>query len=116
MLVFMQMLWKIEDRLSFDQVWHLELEESVAAQDLFKVVAMYKVAGQKRVLAIVEVDSADQLDRAIMGKLPLREYLEFETIWPVRPFESFLEDCRTAFGSAGTAPATGTPLRPLEAK
>jgi hypothetical protein len=31
--------------------------------------------------------------------LPLREFLEFEAIWPVRPFENFLEDCRTHFGA-----------------
>jgi hypothetical protein len=34
-----------------------------------------------------------------MGRLPLREFLEFEAIWPVRPFENFLEDCRTHFGA-----------------
>jgi muconolactone D-isomerase len=64
---------------------------------------MYKVAGQRRVLAIVEIDSADDLDRIIMGKLPLREYLEFEAIWPLRPFESFIEDCKTGFTAAKSA-------------
>jgi hypothetical protein len=34
-----------------------------------------------------------------MGRLPLREFLEFEAIWPHRPFESFLEDCRTHFAT-----------------
>ena len=33
------------------------------------------------------------------GRLSLREFLEFEAIWPVRPFENFLEDCRTHFGA-----------------
>jgi muconolactone D-isomerase len=97
MLFFMQMRWNIEGRISFDEVWDLEVEEHKAAQGNFKVVSMYKVAAQRRVLAIIESDSADQLDRAVMGKLPLREYLEFEAIWPLRPFESFIEDCKTHF-------------------
>ena len=97
MLIYMQMLWNIEGRLSFDEVWKMEVEEAVAAQGHFKVIGMYKVSGQRRVLAIVEIDSADELDRIIMGKLPLREYLEFEAIWPLRTFEAFVEDCKSGF-------------------
>jgi len=99
MLFYMQMRWNIEGRLSFKEVWDLEIEESEAAKADFKILGMYKVAGQRRVIAIVDMPSADDLDRTIMGRLPLREFLEFEAIWPVRPFESFLEDCRTHFGT-----------------
>ena len=102
MLFFMQMKWNVAGRLSFDEVWKLEVEEAVAAQGHFKVLSMYKVAGQQRVIAIVEVDSADELDRTILGRLPLREYLDFEAIWPVRTFESFVEDCRTGFGNGAS--------------
>jgi muconolactone delta-isomerase len=42
---------------------------------------MYKVAAQRRVIAIVEVESADELDRNYMARLPLREYLELEVVW-----------------------------------
>lgn len=99
MIFFLQMRWNIENRLSFKEVWDLEIEEGKAAQTGFKLVGMYKVAGQRRVIAIVDIPSADDLDRTIMGHLPLREYLEFEAIWAVRPFENFLEDCRTHFGT-----------------
>jgi muconolactone delta-isomerase len=58
---------------------------------------MYKVAGQKRVLAIVDMESPEALDRAVF-RLPMREYLEFEVIWPLRTFEGFLQDCQTHFG------------------
>jgi muconolactone D-isomerase len=102
-LIYMQMLWKIEGRLSFDQVWKMEVEEAMAAQGNFKVIGMYKVAGQRRVLAIVEIDSADELDRIIMGKLRLREYLEFEAIWPLRTLEAFIEDCKMGFATAKSA-------------
>ena len=60
---------------------------------------MYKVAGQKRVIAIVDMESAEALDRAILGHLPMREYLEFEEIWALRTFNGFLEDCKTHFGA-----------------
>jgi muconolactone D-isomerase len=99
MLFYLQMKWNIEGRLSFDEVWDLEVRESVSAHGAFTVVGIYKVAGQKRVIAIIEMDSADELDRVIMGGLPLREYLEFEAIWPLRTFDGFIEDCKTHFGA-----------------
>ena len=37
--------------------------------------------------------TADDLDRLFMSKLPLREYLELEAVWPLRPFEDFVADC-----------------------
>jgi hypothetical protein len=60
---------------------------------------MYKVAGQRRVIAIIETESAETLDRMILGRLPMREVLEFEAIWPLRRFDGFLEDCKTHFGA-----------------
>jgi hypothetical protein len=38
-----------------------------------------------------------------MRKLPLREYLEFEAIWPLRTFEAFIEDCKTGLATAKSA-------------
>jgi muconolactone delta-isomerase len=99
MIFYMQMRWNIEGRLKLDDVWDLEIEEAKAAKDGFKLIAMYKVAGQRRVIAIVEIETAEDLDRVILGRLPLREVLEFEAIWPLRSFESFLDDCRTHFGT-----------------
>src|ERR1700722_16436989 len=84
MIFYMQMRWNIEGRLRLDEVWDLEIEEAKAAQDEFKLIAMYKVAGQRRVIAIVEIETAEDLDRVILGRLPLRKVLEFEAIWPLR--------------------------------
>jgi muconolactone D-isomerase len=99
MLIYMQMRWNIENRITLDEVWDLEINEGPTASQHFKIVALYKVAGQKRVLAIIDAESAEALDRAILGHLPMREYLEFEAIWPLRTFEGFLEDCKTHFGA-----------------
>lgn len=97
MMMFLQMRWVVEDRLSFDDVWRLQVDEDRVVHESIGLIGMWKVAGQKRVLAIVDVEDADQLDRVIMSKLPLREYLEFETVWPLRSFSSFIEDCRIGF-------------------
>ena len=105
MLFYMQMRWNIEGRLSFNEVWDLEIEESKAAAAAGnEILGMYKVAGQRCVIAIVDMPSADDLDRTIMGRMPLREFLEFEAIWPLRSFESFLDDCRTHFGAKAMKP------------
>jgi hypothetical protein len=103
MIVYMQMPWNIEGRLKLDEVWDLEIEEAEAAKDGFKLIAMYKVAGQRRVIAIVEIATAEDLDRVVLGRLPMREVLEFEAIWPLRSFDGFLEDCRTHFGAKEVA-------------
>ena len=105
MLFYIQMRWNIEGRLTLDAVWDLQLEESkTAAATGNTIVGMYKVAGQRRVIAIADWESAEELDRTYMGRLPLREYLEIEAIWPLRTFDSFLEDCRTHFD--GTTPVS----------
>ena len=69
MIFYMQMRWNIEGRLKLDEVWDLEIQEAKAAKDGFKLIAMYKVAGQRRVIAIVEIASAEELDRVILGRL-----------------------------------------------
>ncbi|MFJ3763022.1 muconolactone Delta-isomerase family protein [Streptomyces sp. NPDC090080] len=97
MLFYVQMRWNIEGRISLDDVWALEVQEAKAVSDKVKIVSMYKVAGQRRVIAIGEWESADDLDRTFLGRLPLREYLDIEAIWPLRTFESFLEDCERSF-------------------
>ena len=43
MLFYMQMRWNIEGRLSFKEVWDLEIEESEAAKADFKILGMYKL-------------------------------------------------------------------------
>lgn len=98
-IFYMQMRWNIEGRMTFDEVWDLEIEESKVAKDGFTILHIFKVAGQRRVIAIVETESAEALDRVILSRLPMREVLEFEAIWALRSFDGFLEDCKTHFGA-----------------
>jgi ankyrin repeat protein/muconolactone delta-isomerase len=94
---YVQMRWNIEGRLSFDELWDLEIEEARWAMTSGPPAQLWKVAGQKRVIGIVSVKSVEELDRIIMGRLPMREYLEFEAIWPLREYPSFVEDAKKRF-------------------
>jgi muconolactone D-isomerase len=100
MLFYLQMRWNVEGRLSNRELWDLEATEGAAAVEQIKsgaVKCIYKVAGQRHVIGIVDLPDAEALDRTIMAGLPMAEYLEFEAIWPLREYEPFIEDCRKRF-------------------
>jgi muconolactone delta-isomerase len=95
MLFYVQMKWNHEGRISLDELWDVEAAETVHAKetvDSGMCVGIWKVAAQKRVIAIVDMESHDELDRTALGRLPMREYLEFETVWPLRDYLSFADD------------------------
>ncbi len=64
-----------------------------------KVVALYKVSGQRRVLGVLDVESTDELDQIIMGGLPIAHNLELAEIVPVREYAAFAEDVRQRWGA-----------------
>ena len=57
-----------------------------------KIVSLYKVSGQRRVIGILDVESTDELDQIIMAARPMSEYLTFEQVLPVRQYASLAED------------------------
>ena len=79
MLFYMQMRWNIEGRISFEEVWNLEIEESKAAQAGFKVVGMYKVAGQRRVIVLVDVPRRMNWIARLWASFPCGSF------WNLRP-------------------------------
>ena len=95
MLFYVQMRWNIEGRLTLDEMWDVEAEETRHARetiDAGMVVGIWKVAAQRRVIAVVDVPSAEELDRTALGRLPMREYLDFEVVWPLRDYLGFADD------------------------
>lgn len=119
MLFYVQMKWNYQGRISQDDLWALESREgdhansqSGATKDPIRVVNIFKVASQHRVIAIVDVDSADELDRNSMGRLPMKEYLEFEYVWPLREYNGFIQDVKNEFKDMGNAhPSTYDVIR-----
>ncbi len=99
MLFYVQMKWNYQGRLSQDELWALEEKEGAHGLAGIRtgLVQLYKVVSQHRVLAIVEVDSVEDLDRNSMGWLPMREYLEFEHVWALRDYAGFVNDVKARF-------------------
>jgi muconolactone D-isomerase len=75
-------------------IWEKEAEVAEGAMAAGKLVAAYKVAGQRRVVGIFNVESHDELDQILMAGLPMAHYLEWEEIVPVREYTSFANDVR----------------------
>lgn len=104
MVFYVQMKWNYQGRISQDDLWALEAKEGEHAQsqtgasdEPVKVIAIYKVASQHRVIAIVDAKTIDDLDRNSMSWLPMKEYLEFEVVWALRDYNSFMEDVKKGF-------------------
>ncbi len=74
--------------------WEREAEVALLAKARGSIVALYKVIGQWRVLVIVNMESPDELDQALMATLPLAHYEEVEEILPLRSYESFADDVK----------------------
>jgi muconolactone delta-isomerase len=82
---------------SFDEMWdrwEKQADAAMAAIASGKMVALYKVAGQRRVIGVINAESHDELDQIFMAGFPLAHNLEFEEIWPVREYEGFASDVK----------------------
>jgi muconolactone delta-isomerase len=100
MLFYVQMRWNHEGRITLDELWDIEAQETVHAQETIDsgmCVGIWKVAAQKRVIAILDVESIEELDRTALGRLPMREYLEFESVWPLRDYLGFAADVNSHY-------------------
>ena len=82
---------------SLDELWDAWEEETKAALGAMEegnIAALYKVIGQRRVIAVFDVESHDELDQMIMAGLPMAHHLEFEQVLPVREYAAFAENIR----------------------
>ena len=83
--------WSLDEMWSW---WDKEADAALAAKAAGRMVALYKVSGQRLVLGIVDATSHDELDRLFMAVLPIAHNLEIEEILPVREYESFASDLK----------------------
>jgi muconolactone D-isomerase len=82
---------------SIDEMWYWwdkEADAALAAKAAGKMVALYKVAGQRLVIGIMDAESHDELDQIFMAILPIAHNLEIQEILPVRAYESFASDVK----------------------
>ena len=74
--------------------WIREAEAALGAVDAGAVPHLWKVAGQRVVLAIVDLPTAEDLDRALAGLPIIREMgagVKTEA-WPVYDYRTFAAD------------------------
>ena len=96
MLFLLDIRVELKD-MSFDELWDLwekETEVEAEAKAAGKIVDLWKVVGQRRIVAVVDVDSHDELDQILMAALPMAHNLEFDQVLPLRTYESFASDVR----------------------
>ncbi|MGD1703182.1 muconolactone Delta-isomerase [Dapis sp. BLCC M229] len=77
-------------------IWSEEADAAMSAKEAGIVVNLWKCVGTRRVIAIVDVESPDQLDQIIMD-LPivkkLGQYVNIE-VTSLRPYEDFATDLK----------------------
>jgi muconolactone D-isomerase len=66
----------------------------LGATEAGKAVAIYKVSGQRRVIGVLDVGSADELGQIIVAGLPIAQRLGIVEVLPVREYAAFAEDLR----------------------
>jgi muconolactone delta-isomerase len=78
------------------KVWAEEAEAALGAKKAGIVVDLWKCVGMRRVIAIVDAASPDQLDQILLD-LPIMQkmgqHVQVEVI-ALRPYESFAKDVR----------------------
>jgi muconolactone delta-isomerase len=75
-------------------IWKREAEAALGAMEAGAVTHLWKVAGQRVVLAVVEMPSAEDLDRALAGLPIIREMgpgMKTEAL-PIYDYKTFAED------------------------
>jgi muconolactone delta-isomerase len=89
------------ESMSIDQlmkIWYEEAQAALGAMDAGAVKGLWKVAGQRVVLALLDFPDHDSLDQAL-GGLPIMQQMggsvELEVL-PVRDYRDFAEDLKAA--------------------
>jgi muconolactone delta-isomerase len=93
-LIFVDLRVNPKD-MSLDELWDIwekEAKATLEAMEAGKVVSLYKVSGQRRVVGVMDVESIDELDQILMAGLPIARYLEVKEVVPVREYEAFASD------------------------
>ncbi len=77
-------------------IWAREAEAALAAKQAGAVVDLWKCVGTRRVVAVVDVESHDALDRILMDLPIMAEHGQHVRldVTPLRRYEAFAEDVR----------------------
>jgi muconolactone D-isomerase len=88
LLYYVQMAWDPQER-QLDEIWHKAKKD---LQDLgaIKTLGLYRVAGQQRLILIVDIEKAEDLNK--LANLPVLHNPVMEKVWLLRDYYLFAED------------------------
>ena len=81
-------------------IWVREADTALAAKEAGVVVDLWKCVGSRRVVALVDVDGPDALDRVLLDLPIMKEHGQHVhvEVTPLRRYEAFAEDLRKRLG------------------
>ncbi len=103
------MLYKLDFTVEYDadmaqqglfEVWAEEADAALGAKAAGVVVDLWKIVGERKVLAIVKVDTPDDLDR-ILFDLPIMKKMGHHVqveVKSIRRYEDFAADVKSRLG------------------
>ena len=79
------------------QIWSREAEAALGAKNAGVVVDLWKCVGDRRVVAVVEIESHDMLDQILMDLPIMKEHGQHVHIdvTPLRRYEDFAADVKS---------------------
>ncbi|MGB5685836.1 MAG: hypothetical protein WBM35_08495, partial [Candidatus Electrothrix sp.] len=89
-LYYVQMAWDPEKR-ELDTLWN-EAVDALKGFDAGKVLGVYRVAGQQRMITVVDVEKPDDLN--VLANIPELRSPVVEKVWALRDYHLFAEDVR----------------------
>ena len=86
-------------------IWLREAEAAIGAMDAGAVPHLWKVAGRRVVIGVIDLPTAEDLDRALGGLPIIREMGAgvMTEAWPIYDYRTFADDLRA--GAHGAARA-----------
>ena len=82
------------------QIWAREADAALGAKQAGAVVDLWKCVGQRRVVAVVNIDSHDTLDQILLDLPIMKEHGQHVHIdvTPLRRYEDFAADVKQRAG------------------
>jgi len=78
-------------------LWEKEADAALQAKEGGLIRHLFKVVGQRRVIAVIESDDADMVDDILMAKLPMAHNLSIDGVMPIREYASFAASLKKRF-------------------
>lgn len=78
------------------RIWAKETDAAIDAKESGAVVGVWKVVGERRVFAVVDIDSPDTLDQILFDLPIMKQHGQYVNVvvTPLRSYEDFAADLK----------------------